>query len=93
VLPDSASFDAVGRRWVAAHQDSVRAWRIEEENGGRLTGWIDGSGRMVQADPIPGMRMSRTAYELAYSNWARGAARDARGARARPTTSPPPSSP
>lgn len=90
VLPDSATFDTVGHRWIPAHQDSVRAWRIEEQNGGRLTGWIDESGRMVQADPMPGMQMRRTAYELAYSNWARGTPRDARAARAAPA---PPSSP
>jgi len=71
VVPDSATYDPTGRRWIPAHQDSVRAWRIEEQNGGRLTGWIDESGRMVRADPIPGMQMQRTAYELAYSNWAR----------------------
>src|SRR6185312_14217742 len=71
VLLDSATFDRTGRRWIVAHQHSVDAWHIEEQNGGRLTGWIDESGRMVWADPIPGMQMRRTAYELAYSNWAR----------------------
>ncbi|HKV49760.1 MAG TPA: hypothetical protein VJO52_01060 [Gemmatimonadaceae bacterium] len=92
VLPDSASYDAAGQRWVPAHQDSVRAWRIEEQNGGRLTGWIDESGRMVQADPIPGMQMRRTAYELAYSNWERGTPRDAHAARAAAAPPPTPSS-
>jgi len=85
VEPDSATFDADGQQWIVAHQDTVRAWRIEEQNGGRLTGWIDESGRMVMADPIAGMRMRRTAYELAYSNWSRANARDARAA---PTPSP-----
>lgn len=78
VLPDSATYDLGGRQWVVAHQDTVRAWRIEEQNGGRLTGWIDQSGRMVSADPVAGMRMRRTAYELAYSNWSRTTTRDAR---------------
>lgn len=87
VQPDSATFDAVGRRWVVAHQDTVRAWHIEEQNGGRLTGWIDEGGRMVLADPIAGMQMRRTAYELAYSNWSRAT----RGARTSPT--PPSSTP
>jgi hypothetical protein len=40
---------------------------------------------MVMADPIAGMRMRRTAYERAYSNWSRANARDARAA---PTPSP-----
>lgn len=84
VQPDSATFDAASRRWIVAHQDTVRAWHIEEQNGGRLTGWIDESGRMVLADPIAGMQMRRTAYELAYSNWQRAATR---GARAEPPPS------
>lgn len=84
VQPDSATFDATSRRWIVAHQDTVRAWHIEEQNGGRLTGWIDESGRMVLADPIAGMQMRRTAYELAYSNWQRAATR---GARAEPPPS------
>lgn len=87
VLPDSATFDRTGRRWIVAHQDSVHAWHIEEQNGGRLTGWIDESGRMVWADPIPGMQMRRTAYELAYSNWARATPRDVR-ADPTPSTTP-----
>lgn len=91
VLPDSASFDVAGQKWIPAHQDSVHAWRIEEQNGGRLTGWIDESGRMVQADPVTGMQMRRTAYELAYSNWVRGTPRDARARRA--GSPPPPSTP
>ena len=83
VEPDSATLDAAGQQWIVAHQDTVRAWRIEEQNGGRLTGWIDEGGRMVLADPIAGMQMRRTAYELAYSNWSRATAR----ARAAPTPS------
>lgn len=94
VLPDSATYEAAGQRWIPAHQDSVHAWRIEEQNGGRLTGWIDESGRMVRADPIPGMQMQRTAYELAYSNWARSTRHDARAARAAAAApTPPPSTP
>lgn len=80
VQPDSATFDPATRQWIVAHQDTVRAWRIEEQNGGRLTGWIDESGRMVLADPIAGMQMRRTAYELAYSNWSRATTRAARAA-------------
>jgi hypothetical protein len=91
VTPDSATFDAAAGRWVPAHQDSVHAWRIEEQNGGRLTGWIDESGRMVQADPVPGMQMRRTAYELAYSNWARSTRHAARAAT--PALPPPHSTP
>ncbi len=69
VLPDSAILDPTGTTWVVAHLDTVRAWRIVEEHGGRLTGWVDGRGRMVQAAPLDRFFMRRTAYELAFENW------------------------
>jgi hypothetical protein len=71
VLPDSATFDPATRQWVMAHQDTVRSWRIEQQDGALLTGWIDGQGRMVQAEPFARFAMRRTAYELAFENWSR----------------------
>lgn len=75
VLPDSARWDAVAGRWVSAHRDTVRAWRIVQDGTagpGPLTGWIDGRGRMVDASPLPHFRFRRTAYEIAFENWSRG---------------------
>lgn len=69
VLPDSARLDSASRTWVPAHRDSVRAWRIEQEGGRLLTGWIDASGRMVEAAPLADFRLRRSAYELAVQNW------------------------
>lgn len=71
VLPDSARRDAGGGAWVAAHRDTVRAWRVEQAGGGPITGWIDERGRMVQARPLGILEMRRTAYELAFDNWSR----------------------
>jgi len=72
VVPDSAMFDTTAGRWVAAHEDTLRAWRLEQLGGGRLTGWIDSRGRMVSAEPLEHLAMHRTAYEMAYLNWTRG---------------------
>lgn len=93
VLPDSATLDDASGVWQSAHLDTVRAWRIEDTSGGRLTGWIDADGRMVQAEPMPGLRMRRTAYELAYSNWARLQPHAGHAADAPSLTTSSPSSP
>ena len=69
VVPDSAREDSATARWLPAHQDTVRAWRIEQDGGRLLTGWVDESGRMVQAAPLPGFVMRRSAYEIAVLNW------------------------
>ncbi|HEX6535891.1 MAG TPA: hypothetical protein VF041_14930 [Gemmatimonadaceae bacterium] len=71
VLADSAMLAPDRSSWVTAHRDTVRAWRVEEEGGGLLTGWIDGAGRMVEARPLAMLHMKRTAYELAFQNWSR----------------------
>jgi hypothetical protein len=69
VIPDSATYDQEARRWVVATSDTVRAWRIEQDGGGPLTGWIDGRGRMVDGTALGRLAMRRTAYELAFENW------------------------
>ena len=91
VLPDSARWDAPASRWVSAHDDTVRAWRIEQQGvsgPGPLTGWIDGRGRMVQAAPLPHFELRRTAYEIAFENWARDASPAARPTSAHPPLTP-----
>jgi hypothetical protein len=69
VLTDSASLAAAGQRWEPAHQDTVRAWRIEQTGGGLLNGWVDLQGRLVQASPLGQFTVRRTAYEIAFQNW------------------------
>lgn len=69
VLTDSASLAAAGQRWEPAHQDTVRAWLVEQSGGGLLTGWMDQQGRLVQALPLATFTIRRTAYEIAFQNW------------------------
>lgn len=66
VLPDSAAYDGQARRWRSAHNDSVRAWRLEGVSG---TLWVDASGRLVRHERPDGTTLQRTAYELAFENW------------------------
>ena len=69
VLTDSAALDAGTTRWAAAHQDTVRAWRLEQAGGGLIEGWVDEKGRLVQATPLGHFTLRRTAYEIAFQNW------------------------
>lgn len=78
-VPDSAAYDAASRVFVPVHTDTVHAWHIDQAGGGPLSGWIDNRGRMVDAEPLPHLQLVRSAYELAYLNWA----------RAQPTPLPP----
>jgi hypothetical protein len=60
------------RRWIPAHSDTVRAWKMEQQGGGVINGWFDERGRLVEGEPIPGITMHRTAYEIAFDNWRYG---------------------
>ena len=62
---DSAAPDAAGA-WVAAHSDTVRAWRIDGAPGG-LTAWVDNEGRLVAAS-AGSLSAIRTAFEIAFKN-------------------------
>jgi hypothetical protein len=69
VVSDSAHFDDASQRWVSAHDDTVRAWRIEQSGTGFIGGWVDAKGRMVTTSQLGTLRLRRTAYEMAYLNW------------------------
>ena len=72
VVVDSAALEPGTRRWVVAHSDTVRAWKMEQQGGGIINGWFDERGRLVEGEPIPGITMHRTAYEIAFDNWRNG---------------------
>jgi hypothetical protein len=72
VVVDSAALEPGTRRWLPAHSDTVRAWKMEQQGGGIINGWFDERGRLVQGEPIPGITMHRTAYEIAFDNWRHG---------------------
>ena len=68
LIADSAAFDSTSNRWVKAHQDSVRGWRITSRTS-PITAWVDATGRLIAASEPGGISMVRTAFELAFSNW------------------------
>jgi hypothetical protein len=70
LIADSATFDSTSNRWVKAHQDSVRGWRITHR-GSPLTAWVDRAGRLIAASEPGGIKMVRTAFEIAFVNWNR----------------------
>ncbi|HEX6574748.1 MAG TPA: hypothetical protein VF042_07225 [Gemmatimonadaceae bacterium] len=70
LIADSASFDSTTNRWVKAHQDSVRGWRITR-SGAPLTAWVDAAGRLISASEPGGISMIRTAFEIAFQNFRR----------------------
>ncbi|HEU4585062.1 MAG TPA: hypothetical protein VFR95_04895 [Gemmatimonadaceae bacterium] len=72
VVVDSAVMEPGTRRWIPAHSDTVRAWKMEQQGGGIINGWFDERGRLVEGEPIPGITMHRTAYEIAFDNWRHG---------------------
>lgn len=61
---DSATRTPDGR-WVAAHRDTLRAWRVGGDTDG-LSVWLDGGGRIVSATSASGFSAVRTAYEMAF---------------------------
>lgn len=62
---DSASRDGNGK-WVPAHRDTVRAWRIAGAPHG-VSAWVDDAGRIVAAEAGE-LTATRTAFELAFKN-------------------------
>ncbi len=72
VVVDSAVMEDDSRRWIPAHSDTVRAWKMEQQGGGIINGWFDERGRLVEGEPLPGITLHRTAYEIAFDNWRHG---------------------
>lgn len=68
LVADSATFDSTSNRWVKAHQDSLRGWRITGRNS-PITAWVDAGGRLIAASEPGGISMLRTAFEMAFANW------------------------
>jgi hypothetical protein len=84
VVSDSADLDSTTMVWLPEHFDTVRTFRIEQDNGGiPLSSWIDAQGRLVHATNPVGMAMDRAAFEIAYENFRRrDTARVARNSKA-----------
>lgn len=66
MYPDSAALDPASGRWEAARLDTVRAWKVEREQGGMsLVSWVDENGRILETE-LGGLELRRTAFELAF---------------------------
>jgi transglutaminase-like putative cysteine protease len=68
VVVDSAVADSSGR-WFAVHRDTVRAWRLVADQDPHFDGWVDAQGLIVESRLKNGLRLRRTAFELAFENW------------------------
>lgn len=66
-FPDSADTDSISGVWMSVREDTVQAWRVRSGQGelGRET-WIDEDGRLVNGEIFGGLRVERTAFELAF---------------------------
>jgi hypothetical protein len=69
VVPDSAMLDDAHHRWIVAHSDTVRGWRLDPVGPSLISGWIDERGRAIEMKPMGTYTLRRTAYELAFQNW------------------------
>ncbi len=70
VVPDSAMFSEDVKRWIVAHSDTVRSWRLDgEEQGLPVRRWIDAAGMTVRVHYPLGAVISRSAFEIANINF------------------------
>lgn len=67
VIPDSAKLDSTTHRWVAAREDTVRAWQVTSTAGG-FNGWLDEAGHVVKTIEL-GSNVDRMTYEQSFENW------------------------
>ncbi len=67
IWADSADTDPNTGEWVPVREDTVRAWRIDRIEGAlELPIWVDEDGRVLEAEEPGGLRLERTAFELAF---------------------------
>lgn len=71
IYPDSARRDPGTGRWEVAGRDTVRAWRLAPAGGALpISAWVDEDGRLLEARLGEGLRLERTAFELAFPPFA-----------------------
>lgn len=65
--PDSAVRDEASDDWEAGRRDTMLAWRVTREVAGQAVEvWIGSDGRYLEVSTGSGLRLERTAFELAY---------------------------
>jgi hypothetical protein len=66
-FPDSADTDSISGNWIAVREDTVQAWRVRDGTGvAAREVWVDEDGRLVDGEIFGGLRVERTAFELAF---------------------------
>lgn len=66
-FPDSADTDSISGAWIVVREDTVQAWRVRSRHGAAVREtWIDEDGRLVNGEIFGGLRVERTAFELAF---------------------------
>lgn len=72
IVADSAVFDSSTRRFAPIDTDTVHAWQLRGTDGGiPLETWVDDDGLPVLTTSPNGLRIERTAFEVAYENFRR----------------------
>jgi hypothetical protein len=70
VVADSVGVDSVRQRWIPVRYDTVRTWRLDENDGGLpIQRWIDPNGLPVRVATPLGVTLQRSAYELLAINY------------------------
>jgi hypothetical protein len=76
-FPDSADTDSISGAWISVREDTVQAWRVRSGQGeAARENWIDEDGRLVDGEIFGGLRVERTAFELAFFTRPGSAVRD-----------------
>ena len=66
-FPDSADTDSISGAWISVSEDTVQAWLVRRRAGDvRQEAWVDEDGRLVDGEIFGGLRVERTAFELAF---------------------------
>jgi hypothetical protein len=65
-FPDSADTDSISGAWIPVREDTVQAWRVRSGGSEGREVWIDEDGRLVDGAIFGGLRVERTAFELAF---------------------------
>ena len=72
LVPDSADFDPLAGAWVAAHSDTLLAWRVVWSDGRQVSHvWVDTRGLPIQLISSAGLELDRSAFEIVNINYRR----------------------
>ena len=72
LVPDSADFDSLGGAWIAAHSDTLLAWRLSWSDGHQTAQmWVDSRGLPIQLISAAGLSLDRSAFEIVTINYRR----------------------